>query len=113
MIIAFREEIEFSKAREALFGSDEGYRAFQNALMQMPRAGDVVPGAGGTRKVRWSDLGRGKGKRGGIRVLYYYAEEAALILLIYAYDKNKSDLTAEEKHWLRATVAAFHKGNQP
>ncbi len=52
--------------------NDESYRALQKALMDNPELGDVMPGTGEFRKVRWEDSRRGKGKRGGLRVIYYY-----------------------------------------
>lgn len=109
MSIAFREQAEFSRVREALFGSDEGYRYFQNALMQQPQSGVVIPGAGGARRVRWSDPRRGKGKRSGIRVIYGYVETPPYILFLYAYDKNKADLTPEEKRAARESIEAFRE----
>ncbi len=52
--------------------TDESYSKLQRALMDNPELGDVMPGTGGFRKVRWGDSRRGKGKRGGLRVIYYY-----------------------------------------
>lgn len=51
---------------------DQSFRALQNALMDDPSAGDVIQGTGGLRKLRWTDKRRGKGKRGGLRVIYFY-----------------------------------------
>ena len=51
---------------------DEGLRALQSALLENPEAGDVIEGTGGLRKVRHADPRRGKGKRGGLRVIYYW-----------------------------------------
>lgn len=51
---------------------DDEYRALQAFLAADPEAGDVIPGTGGFRKLRWADPARGKGKRGGLRVIYYY-----------------------------------------
>jgi len=51
---------------------DESYRALQRLLLNSPEAGDVMPGTGGFRKLRWEDPRRGKGKRGGLRIIYYY-----------------------------------------
>lgn len=109
MNIAFREQFESSRVRERLFGSDEGYRQFQNALMQQPQAGVVIPGAGGARKVRWSDPRRGKGRRSGVRVIYGYVEQPPYILFLYAYDKNTTDLTPEEKQDARESLKEFRK----
>jgi hypothetical protein len=49
---------------------DEGFRDLQNSLMANPEAGDVIEGTGGLRKIRQPDPRRGKGKRGGLRVIY-------------------------------------------
>ena len=54
-----------------------------------PLAGDVIPGSGGLRKVRWAR--QGMGKRGGARVIYYNAEESQAIWLLIAYTKSKLD----------------------
>lgn len=54
-----------------------------------PLVGDVIPGSGGLRKVRWSRPGMGK--RGGARVIYYNAEESQAIWLLIAYTKSKFD----------------------
>ncbi|MBU2765748.1 hypothetical protein [Acidithiobacillus ferrivorans] len=59
----------FTKAIVAIL-DDEGYRAMQNALVENPALGVVIPHGGGLRKVRWGVEGRGK--RGGIRVIYYW-----------------------------------------
>lgn len=50
--------------------NEEQYRALQAALILNPEAGDVMPGTGGFRKVRWTDPRRGKGRRGGLRIIY-------------------------------------------
>ena len=107
MKLSFTESPSFSRVREALFGDDEGFRAFQNALLVNPHAGAVIPGCHGLRKVRWSDPSRNKGKRGGIRIIYLYVEEAERTLLLFAYDKNIPDLTAEQKRLLIAIAQAF------
>jgi len=52
--------------------TDEGYRNLQNFLLLTPKAGDVIAGTGGLRKLRFGDPKRGKGKRGGLRVIYYW-----------------------------------------
>jgi len=52
--------------------ADDGYKALQNELARNPEAGDLMPGTGGFRKIRWADPRRGKGRRGGLRIIYYY-----------------------------------------
>lgn len=69
----FVETPIFTAAVLELLG-DEEYREFQNFLMEKPDAGDVIRETGGLRKVRWS--AGGKGKRGGVRVIYFYVDLA-------------------------------------
>jgi hypothetical protein len=70
----------------------------------------VIPGSDGVRKLRWA--AKGKGKRGGARIVYLYVAVAARIYLIRCYAKNvKTDLTADEKKRLRQ-IAAHLKGAQ-
>ena len=77
---------------------DEGYRPLQTYLLENPQAGKVIPETGGIRKLRWRDQRRGKGKRGGLRVIYYHLVEGAHIWLITLYDKDEADdLTPAEK----------------
>ncbi len=80
---------------------DEGYRKLQNFLVENPKAGDVMPSCGGFRKVRWGDPRRAKGKRGGLRIIYYFFEEDQQLWLVTLYDKNEEvDLTSEQKRML-------------
>lgn len=75
--------------------------------MENPELGDVMPGTGGFRKVRWEDPRRGKGKRGGLRVIYYYLTAEYQIWLFTLYDKGEaSDLTADEKKALKKAINA-------
>jgi hypothetical protein len=77
-------------------------------LVDHPDAGDVIPGSGGTRKLRWA--AKGKGKRGGARVVYLYLVTASRIYLLRCYAKNvKTDLTQDELKALRQ-IAAHLKG---
>lgn len=80
--------------------SDEEYAEFQKYLGHNPLAGDVIQQSGGLRKVRWS--AQGKGKRGGVRVIYYHLTADSQIRLILIYKKSKQDdLTADQKKMLR------------
>lgn len=82
---------------------DEAYRVLQNLLLATPDKGTVMPGCGGLRKLRFADPKRGKGKRGGVRVIYLHIPEAERIDLLAIYGKDeKDDLSAEEKKVLRA-----------
>jgi hypothetical protein len=78
----------------------EGIEALAGYLADHPNAGDVIPGAGGARKLRWA--AKGRGKRGGARIIYVYVVIAARIYLIRCYAKNvMTDLTADEQKELR------------
>lgn len=65
---------------------DDEYRALQQALIANPEAGDIIRGSGGVRKLRWNVAGRGK--RGGIRVIYYLRLKHGEIWMLTAYAKN-------------------------
>ena len=86
---------------------DEGYRMLQRELARKPEAGDLIPGTGGFRKVRWADTRRGKGRRGGLRVIYYHFAAEHQIWLMTLYGKNEAtDLTPREKKELKAAIVA-------
>src|SRR4030065_1849705 len=75
--------------------SDEDLRSLQNFLLATPDAGDVIPGGSGLRKLRWS--AKGRGKRGGARVIYYRHVTKERIYLIFAYLKSaQAGLTGEQ-----------------
>ena len=72
-------------------------------LILRPEAGDLIPGTKGLRKIRWGAEGRGK--RGGLRVIYYYKNDRGQIYFLYAYPKSKqADLSAEQKSALTRLV---------
>ena len=78
------------------------------ALAEHPDTGDVIPGCGGLRKLRWA--AKGKGKRGGARIIYLYVVVDARVYLLSCYSKNvKTDLTADEKKDL-AKIANYLRG---
>lgn len=84
---------------------DDGFRALQNALMTHPCAGDVIEGTGGLRKLRQADARRGKGKRGGLRIIYFWWEAGKQFWLFTVYDKNEmSDLSAKDKKALKEMI---------
>ena len=69
--------------------SDDEYHALQLYLMENPDIGNIVRGSGGVRKVRWSLQGRGK--RGGIRIIYFWKTRADEIWMLTLYAKNEKD----------------------
>lgn len=70
---------------------DEALRTLQNHLLANPDSGDPIPGCGILRKMRFADPSRGKGKRGGVRVIYLHTPEASRIDLITVYGKDERD----------------------
>jgi len=82
---------------------DDHYRELQEVLIGDPETGDVIPGSGGLRKIRWRVAGRGK--RGGVRVIYYRVNAADQIYMLYVYAKSKAeDLTRDQLKALRQIV---------
>src|SRR5260370_9717513 len=93
--------------------ADEEYREFQSRLALNPELGDLIPGTGGFRKLRWADPRRGKGRRGGLRFIYYYfkAEQKVWLMTLYGKDEA-SDLTPKERKALRSALEAELKARQ-
>jgi len=84
----------FARRRDKLF-DEEQFREFGQHLASNPNAGSVIPGGAGLRKIRWS--GSGRGKRGGVRVIYYFRSETNRLFLLFGYLKNEcEDLTRAE-----------------
>jgi len=85
--------------------SEESYRALQQALMENPEIGVLIPGTGGFRKIRWEDMRRGRGKRGGLRIIYYFLSKERQIWFFTLYDKDEAaDLTSDEKKALKRAI---------
>lgn len=99
--MVFYELPAFEKMREHYL-NDDAFKALQNELMVNPEAGAVIAGTGGLRKIRFADEARGKGKRGGLRVIYFYKTADEQIWLFTLYDKDEaSDLTADQRKVLK------------
>jgi mRNA-degrading endonuclease RelE of RelBE toxin-antitoxin system len=102
VLFSFRETRSFTKQIVELLSDDE-FAKFQRLLIQLPESGDIIPGSGGIRKIRFS--AKGKGKRGGARVIYYLAVGQEKIFLLDIYTKDeKADLTLPELNDLRKIV---------
>lgn len=77
------------------FINDEEYRHLEATVVQHPEKGDIIPGSGGIRKLRWKRPGTGK--QGGLRIIYYWITEDYQILMLYAYSKNQhEDLSKDQ-----------------
>ncbi len=88
----------------------ESRMEMENSLAAWPEAHPVIPGTRGVRKARWPRPGMGK--RGGIRVIYYFTAEPDLIVFITAYSKNeKENLTDADKKEIRKVVEGFKRTN--
>jgi hypothetical protein len=84
---------------------DDAFLRLQRLLMLSPQAGDVIPGTGGLRKLRFGDERRGKGKRGGLRVIYYWWNTGSQFWLFTIFDKDEmSDLTPGERKELKEMI---------
>lgn len=90
MDATFLELPSFERYRDDYL-DDSGYRALQADLMARPDAGPLMPGCGGLRKLRWADGRRGKGRRGGLRIIYFHHVPAAQIWFFTLYDKDEID----------------------
>jgi len=103
-LFQFVEAPAFMRFRDDYL-DDDGFAELQRYLASNPEAGDMVPGAGGIRKLRWKDPRRGKGKRGGLRVIYYCFLSEQEIWLLTLYDKDEAaDLTKDERDHLRLAL---------
>jgi hypothetical protein len=87
-MISFVETKLFTRLVQEYLSDDE-YSELQQALIANPEAGAVVPGSGGIRKLRWGVAGRGK--RGGIRVIYFLRTRQGQIWMLTLYPKNVAE----------------------
>lgn len=84
---------------------DQAFRELQQELLATPQVGDLIKGTGGLRKMRFADESRGKGKRGGVRVIYYWWPDGSQYWLFTIYNKDEaSDLTDDQRKLLAAML---------
>jgi len=85
------------------FLNDDNYSSVQGFLMGQPERGTIIPGSGGLRKLRWRMPGHGK--RGGLRIVYYWAVAEHIIYLLAIYAKSdKEDMTRAELSLLKRII---------
>jgi hypothetical protein len=102
----FIELPAFERYRADYF-DDDSYGLFQQEMMKHPQAGDVIEGTGGLRKVRFADGRRGKGKRGGLRVIYFFWDGKSQFWLFTVFGKDEmDDLAPKEKAALKVMLKA-------
>ncbi len=100
--MVFIETPVFTRQVQSLL-DDERYRQLQAKLAVRPEAGALIQGTGGLRKLRWAP--HGQGKRGGVRVIYYWRDSMDQILMLLLYGKSdKDDLAPVEKKLLARLV---------
>ena len=98
----FIETSVFTRQVQDLLADDE-YRELQKVLVNRPDVGALIVGSGGLRKIRWAK--QGKGKRGGVRVIYYWAVSPEQILMLFMYPKGeRDDLTPAQIKMLKQIV---------
>jgi hypothetical protein len=98
----FVETRVFTQTIQRLLTDDE-YRRLQVALLLRPEQGAPIPGSGGLRKMRWAPSG--SGKRGGLRVIYYWIAGRDVAYMLFAYRKNvQEDLTPAQMRMLRRLI---------
>ncbi len=89
--------------------SDDEYKLLQESLVNRPDTGAIIQSTGGLRKLRWKLEGRGKS--GGVRIIYYWVSVDDQIYMLYAYPKNEQEeLTAEQKKLLKKMVERWSDG---
>jgi hypothetical protein len=92
-------------ARVGDYLTDEEYRHLQAEMLAHPECGDVMPRTGGFRKLRWADSRRGKGKRGGLRVVYYWLMGDGQFWMFSIYDKDEMEnLTSDQEKQLKQAI---------
>ena len=107
--LTFIELQGFSKRRQMLM-SDEDFRQFQLFLLENYEKGTYLQHTGGCQKIRWA-IGN-KGKRGGVRVIYYTATPKGKIYLLLLYAKNEQEnLTAEQRPIVKKIVEQLNGAN--
>jgi hypothetical protein len=100
----FIELPPFERNRPAHF-DEASFSLLQVELMKNPAAGDLIKDTGGLRKLRFADARRGKGKRGGLRVIYFWWEAGSQFWLFTVYDKDEADdLTASQRKALKVMI---------
>ena len=100
-------ELPAFERHRADYLDDKAFGDLQQALMKNPEAGEIIEGTRGLRKMRFADARRGKGKRGGLRVIYYWWDTGMQFWLYTLYDKDEmADLNAKQRKALKAMIKA-------
>lgn len=104
MAVFFETPVFTRRVMELL--PDDEYAELQRALVAAPDTGDVIPGSGGLRKLRWG--AKGRGKRGGVRVIYFHVIRRDQFYMLLIYGKNEQDdLSPDQLRALKSAVEAI------
>jgi hypothetical protein len=104
-LITVAETAVFVRQAKTVWTDDE-HDEFVHYIAANPEAGDVIPETGGVRKVRWKRTG--SGKRGGVRVIYYFHDRERPLYLLMVYAKSRrDDLDADDRKGVRELAAAI------
>jgi len=106
-VFTFIESAAFARVLPVYLDDDE-YAELQQFLMEHPEAGDMIPGSGGVRKLRWNR--KGMGKRGGLRVIYFVRYQPNEFWLLTLYAKAKQENVPA--HLLKQLKEAFEHGEE-
>jgi hypothetical protein len=105
MWVTIVETAEFKRAAERIFSGDE-CEALVAHLAGYPEAGDLLSGTGGVRKLRWG--ARGKGKRGGARVVYFFRRSSGTLYLLTAFGKGeRANISQAERNAIKKLVKSL------
>jgi hypothetical protein len=108
--LAVAETALFQRQASAIWSEAE-YTEFVNYIAHNPEAGDVIPDTGGVRKVRWGR--QGSGKRGGVRVIYFYYRTDTPLYLLMLYAKARSEnLSPDEKRAMHDFAARLKRADR-
>jgi hypothetical protein len=108
--LSVAETVLFSRQAGSVW-SDEERTGFIDFIARNPEAGDVIPDTGGVRKVRWGR--QGSGKRGGVRVIYFYQHMDTPLYLLMVYSKAQhEDLSSDEKRAVQELVARLKRAHR-
>jgi mRNA-degrading endonuclease RelE of RelBE toxin-antitoxin system len=108
-LLTVAETLPFLRQAAAVWNEQER-AAFINFIAANPESGDLIAESGGLRKVRWGR--QGSGKRGGVRVIYFYHDDEMPLYLLMIYAKSRSEnLTPDDRKRVQAVVAALKQAH--
>lgn len=108
--VTIAETLPFIRQAAGVWNEDER-NAFVDYIARNPEAGDLIPGSGGIRKVRWSRPGTGK--RGGVRIVYFYHDDAMPLYLLLIYAKaQRENWTQGEKRQAQDLVTILKQAHR-